>query len=178
MTEQSVLGSTTTASVQLAPELALAMYPDSPGADRLPLNSPAANLGRTDTPVNVLPSLAFDMQPQTPPPSLALTVRVRRDAQALDVAFDLCRLFATINQLEVKLGGAGLMLHEGFLQEQANGRKRAVPTEQINAAVLLVPTEANDAAGRLARVIDALHDGLPGTDHVTIESLHVRSPGD
>jgi hypothetical protein len=171
MKEPSVLGNTVVGSVRLTPELTLAVCPDSAVKECLqPVNNSSDNFGQTHTPVHILPSLDFDMQPQTSP-LLVLSVRVQQHADGVDVAFDMCRLFGAINQLEVKLGGAGLTLHE------ANGREPTVHTEQLNAAILLIPTEANDAAGRLARVVESLRDKWPRTNNLVVESLEIRGPG-
>jgi hypothetical protein len=66
MTDQSRLGGTTPRSVELTPELPLGTCSDSRGAELQTLSSGPAGLGKTETPVHVLPGLEFDMQPLRP----------------------------------------------------------------------------------------------------------------
>ncbi len=110
-----------------------------------------ATLGKTEMPVVVLPEVAFDMRPTEPVPSLQLTLSLRPGATPGQVALDLFRLYAAVNQLELSEHGAGLIPDDASCESTTNdGTMR----------VTFRPADPKGAAGRLAIVVTSMGDRL------------------
>ncbi len=103
--------------------------------------------GRTETPVNVLPELVCERQGVTPGLVLQLSLHLRSQAGPGEVALDLFRLFVAVNQLDASFRGTGLIPDDAQCEALAGGRMR----------VVLRPREPDGAAGRLARLAEAIN---------------------
>jgi hypothetical protein len=142
MTPNHPYGQTEPAPVYVLPELAFDL------SEGQPLS---ATLGQTEVPVVVLPELAFDMSATEPVPSLQITLSLRTGAAPGQVALDLLRLYAAVNQLELSQHGAGLIPDAAAWDSTANdGTMR----------VTFRPADPNGAALRLANVVSAMSDAL------------------
>src|SRR5439155_20136165 len=104
-------------------------------------------LGKTEVPVVVLPELAFDMTATEPVPSLQMTLTLRPGATPGQVALDLFRLYAAVNQLELSQHGAGLIPDDAACESTANAGTMRVTFR---------PADPNGAAVRLATVVSAM----------------------
>lgn len=103
--------------------------------------------GKTEVPVALLPELAFDLRPTDPVPSLRIDVSLRAGATPGQVALDLFRLYAALNQLELSQHGAGLV------PDDAGGS-----TAGGTVRVTFRPADPSGAAERLASVTRAVGD--------------------
>src|SRR5947208_1111028 len=111
MTPNHKHGQTEPAPVHVLPELAFDLSEGQPLA---------ATPGQTEVPVVVLPELAFDMSATEPVPSLQMTLTLRPGATPGQVALDLFRLYAAVNQLELSQHGAGLIPDDTACESTAN----------------------------------------------------------
>src|SRR5262249_32693892 len=101
-------GETEFGPVNILPALTI----DMSGGQPLP-----PKLGETEIPVNVLPELAFDMSPDDILPVLQLRLTLRPGATPGQVALDLFRLYAAINQSDLSQQGSGLLPGEASCEE-------------------------------------------------------------
>jgi hypothetical protein len=134
---ESKYGRTTPGPVIMLPELAIDMSEGRP----LP-----SNLGRTEVPMSVIEGLPLDLGSTVPALQLRLTLRT--GATPGQVAVDLFRLYAAVNQLDLTQGGTGLMPGEATYDE---------PTANGTLWVTFRPADPQGATGRLVRIISAIN---------------------
>src|SRR5262245_34572524 len=65
-------------------------------------------LGRAGLPVHNLPEVVFDLSQRHASPALELSLYLRSGVAGGELALDLFRLYAAVNQLELSHQGAGL----------------------------------------------------------------------
>lgn len=109
----------------------------------------AANLGRTEVPVQLLPECAFDGA--EPSPVLVLRLDVRPGADPVAVTFDLFAAYAALNRYEMSLGGSGLTPDEAGSDLSASGGA---------VRLALRATATGGAAERLAKVVAAVNGAV------------------
>jgi hypothetical protein len=108
---------------------------------------PPAHLGKTESPISILPVWTMRLAEPMPPPALVLTFRLRPGTTPSAVTFDLFAAYAVLNRCEISLGGGGLAPNETQSDlTQANGVVRLV----------LSATEPAGAASRLAKLVEAI----------------------
>lgn len=103
-----------------------------------------AGLGKTHTPVRVLPELAGEL---VPPPEVMLTLWVRPDATPGAVGADLFAVWKALDEFDRDQKGAGLRPGDVRSEKTAEG-------EVIRMALLVAGT---GAAERLIRLRDAVN---------------------
>ena len=113
-------------------------------------------LGKTETPVHVLPEFTENLPLAAPIPVLQLLLFLQPGAKAADVASDLVRLWKAINDLELSYQGAGLTPGDAT---------------SIDGAVRLIfqPTDPAGAAERLARLVSTIN--MTANNAAAAESL-------
>jgi hypothetical protein len=137
MTPKSNCGQTALAPETILPELAI----DMSEGQRLP-----SSLGKTEVPVHVLPEMAVDFGLTVA--ALQLRLTLRPEATPGQVALDLFQLYAAVNQVELSLGGAGLLPRDATDEAAtANG----------TLSVTFQPANLDGAAERLAAVATAIN---------------------
>ena len=98
--------------------------------------------GKTESPINVLPNWAIDMNDSPSSHVLVLTFRLRPNAIPSAVTFDLFAVYAVLNRYELNLGGSGLIPNETQSDlATANGIVRLVlsATEPDGASAVSFP---------------------------------------
>jgi hypothetical protein len=138
MTFKSKYGQAAAAPVNILPELTI----DLSSGQSLP-----SNIGKTAAPVHILPELAVDFGPTVP--ALHLHLTLRPGVSPAQVACDLFRLYAAVNQLDLDLDGAGLLPLEASYEE---------PPSDGAVWVTFEPAEPLGAGERLARVVTAIKE--------------------
>jgi hypothetical protein len=104
-------------------------------------------LGKTEVPVCMIQGPTLDFGPTVP--ALQLRLTLRPEATPGQVALDLFRLYAAVNELELSHHGAGLMPGDAVHDETPpNG----------TLSVTFKPAARDGAAERLATVVSAIHD--------------------
>jgi hypothetical protein len=112
-----------------------------------------SSLGKTEGPINVLPTWTIDMNDPATPHVLVLTFRLRPGAHLSAITFDLFTAYAVLDRYDISLGGGGLVPNEAQSDLTAsNGIVRLV----------LSTTKEAGAANRLARLADVVN----GTNQV------------
>src|SRR5438876_882511 len=99
MSHNSKFGRAVPQRATILPELAL---------DMLDGKAVPPGLGKTHTPVTVLPPLPFDMLAEQATPILQLTVTFRADVTAAQIGRDYHRLYVLLNEQDLAYGGRGL----------------------------------------------------------------------
>jgi hypothetical protein len=106
------------------------------------------SLGKTETPTNVLPAWAIDMNDPATSPALVLTFQVRPGVNPSAVTFDLFAAYALLDRYEISLGGGGLAPNE---------TESDITTSNRVVRLVLSATEQAGAASRLARLADVVN---------------------
>src|SRR5262249_7430716 len=135
-------GKAEAAAVQVLPDLAIDFAESNP----LP-----SLLGKTDTPVHLLPELAFDLQSL---PALCVTVHVRAEATPTQIGYDLYRLYVALNQLDLSLNGTGLTPDEPTALSSSNG----------SCTVTFRPNRPEGAAQRFTQIADLINASPPAAN--------------
>jgi hypothetical protein len=142
MAEQPKYGRCEIAEAAPLPELAF----DLSGGQSL------EGLGRTDMPVHDLPPIMFDLLGAPAPAVLELSVSLRPGSPAGEVALDLFRLYAAVNELALSHPGGGLRpVGAGELAEDGTVR------------VTFAPAEPEGARERLQKIAEAINTAAVGT---------------
>jgi hypothetical protein len=128
-------GRTIAAPVHILPELTI----DVSGGQPLP-----PRLGKTEVPVHPLPELTFDFQSAETTPILQLHLYLRSDATPAEVACDLFRLWAAVNQLDRNHSGMGLT---------PDGASRSTTPVSGTMQVTFKPTDPVGAEERLTQLV-------------------------
>src|SRR5436305_2031607 len=131
MTPDRKYGKAELGPINILPELTWDMFEGKP----IP-----PGLGKTETPVTVLPEMACDFASEDTTPVLQLSVCLRPEAIPVQIALDLFRLYAAVHQLELSLGGRGLI---------PSGHANGTPAG-TSLSVTFKPTDPTGAADRLA----------------------------
>lgn len=105
-------------------------------------------LGKTDTPVHLLPELACELVRPEQVPVLQLSLSLRPGALPAEVALDVLRLYAALNRLERSYRGAGLNPDDAAWERAAAGT-----TMRIN----LKPADPAGAGDRLAKLVRTIN---------------------
>jgi hypothetical protein len=100
------------------------------------------------TEVHVLPPLTVDLTPEVSRPALRLTLRLRPTATPAEIAYDLFRLYAALNEYELSLGGSGLKFDE------SHGGSPTADGRVMLTFVLLTPDNAVQRIGELVKRIN------------------------
>lgn len=110
-------------------------------------------LGQTDMPVRNLAPVAFDFLAPEAPAVLELSVQLRAGATPGEVALDLFRLYAAVNEMELSQQGGGLRpANDGELAEDGTVRLTFIPA---------VSEGARERLEKIAALIAAAV-GVPG----------------
>lgn len=131
-------GRTEIAPINLLPPMECEFYYGGPAPP---------GLGRTETPINVLPEWVVHMP--EPTPALTLTLRLRPDATAAGVAVDLFGVWRALDGYERSLRGGGLSPGEARDEQTADGTVIRYVLTAVN------PVGAADRLARLAEAVNA-----------------------
>jgi hypothetical protein len=131
----------------------------------------AVPIGKTETPVNILPELVFDPHAAEPAPALQLSVFVRPQATPGEVALDLFRFVEAVNQLDLTFRGTGLTPDDALCEAAPTGERMRI---------VLRPRGPEGAADRLAQLAEAINGGkhpavpLQGPNYRSIERCEAK----
>ncbi len=109
------------------------------------------NLGETEAPVNILPTVELDLLEATAAPVLVLTLKLRPDATPAGAAVDLFMVWKALNAYEVRLNGAGLNPGEASDERTADGTV---------IRLVLSATEPLGATERLAKLTEVVNGAM------------------
>jgi hypothetical protein len=104
-------------------------------------------LGRGDAPVHILPEVAFDLSEPEGAPALELCLYLRPGKTSGEVALDLFRLYAAVNELELSHHGGGLRPTSGGDFTESERRLR----------VTFIPTAPEGARERLQKIVAVIN---------------------
>jgi hypothetical protein len=131
-------GATGLAPVTVLPELAI----DLSLGQVLP-----SRLGKTEAPLRMLPELEIEFSPTVP--VLELRLVLRPQVPSWQVSLDLFRLYAAVNQLDLRHQGSGLLPAEASYDQ---------PNQEGVLSVRFKPFQPQGAAERLGRLASAINE--------------------